>query len=350
MTQVPLSELDALARSLAGERHDAYSSRMLARAYEEYVARRRAPLGSATLVSDGADFPTFYALLQDPRAQPDTVELAVEGAPPAGPAWDFLAPVERVAFHVDGSADLFPPGATPPRRAISRVLLREHFLPRSRAEDERGAAGGARVASPGTIGPLGAALGAARSQGLIPFGVALLLYLPDGRVRYELDLVRSALLPDPRAGRLPVARRTPRSSRVSWGVDQTVGRGDLSLLSARCLEVLVESSGLSPVELAPVFGGVRELVDSALQGLVARGLATFDRRTGVYRPRLDAFVPAAEGPGETAAGPDPALHTSVQELIAAADARATCPLCGAPLPGGARGILCADCAAKVAAA
>ncbi len=350
MTAVPLSELDALARTLAGDRHDDYSSRRLARAYEEYVARRRNGLASATMVAEGTDYPTIYTLLSEPRGNLDTLELAIEGAPPPGPAWDYLLPVQRVGFHVDGSADLFPPGATPPRRAIARVLLREHFLPRSRAEDERGASGGARVGAPETIGSLGAALTSARTQGLIPFGVALLLYLPEGRVRYELDLVHSTLLPDPRAGRLPLARRTARSSRVSWGVDQAVGRGDLSLLSARCLEVLVESSGLSPVELAPVFGGVRELVDSALQGLVARGLATFDRRTGVYRPRLDAFLPPSDATAEANVGPDPALHTSVQELIAAADARATCPLCGAPLPGGSRGILCADCAAKVAAA
>ena len=43
--------------------------------------------------------------------------------------------------------------------------------------------------------------------------------------------------------------------------------------------------------------------------------------------------PSARFDVEPAAG-DPALRTSVQELIAAADTRATCPLCGSTLPPG----------------
>ncbi len=126
----------------------------------------------------------------------------------------------------------------------------------------------------------------------------------------------------------------------------------MPLLASRCLAVIVESHGLTALEMTHVFGGVRELVDSALQGLAARGLVTFDRRTGVYRPRLDAFmpVPVAEpsAPPPDTGGANPALRTSVQELLAAADARASCPLCGAPLPSDAKGILCDKCAAEVA--
>jgi len=138
---------------------------------------------------------------------------------------------------------------------------------------------------------------------------------------------------------------------VGFAVDRAIGRGDLSLLASRCLEVLVESPGLTSVELAHVFGGVRELVDSALQGLVARQLITFDRRTGVYRPRIEAFVPSSAAAAKSAApaitGTDAMLRSSVQELLAAADARASCPLCGNPLPPGPRGILCENCSAKV---
>jgi hypothetical protein len=192
-----------------------------------------------------------------------------------------------------------------------------------------------------------------RGQPVLPFSVAILLYLPEERTRLELDLVRGSLLADPRAGRLPVRRRVPRPSRLSWAVDRTIGQGEFSLLATRSLEALVESNGLSSVELAHVFGGVRELVDSALQGLVQQRLVTFERRTGIYRPRLEAFLPEAtpsRAIEETAYPFDPGLRTSVQELIAAADARAVCPLCGRPLPPGPSSILCDACSALVAGA
>ncbi len=231
------------------------------------------------------------------------------------------------------------------------MLVREHYLLRSEVEDQRGAAGGARPELRGLAGTMAGAVAACREEAIVPFAAALLAYLPEERFRYEFDVINSNLLPDPRAGRLSPGKRVRRTSRLDWALDQYLAHSDLSLLGVRCLEVLVESPGLNSVELSHVFGGVRELVDSALQGLVQHRLVTYDRRTGVYRARLDAFLPPAgslEGPRDTSPpGADPALRTSVQELIAAADARATCPLCGSSLPPGPKSILCDNCAAKV---
>jgi hypothetical protein len=354
MSTVPLPDLDSLAHRFAGDRHDAYSERALARGYEEFLSRRRTPLAPAVITADGNEYPNFYALLADPTAALMNFEIRLDPPTASGPAWEFSRPFERIVLRADGSADLHPLVPGPPDRAIARFLLREHYLPRSHAEVDLAATGGARVEVPGFIGRLDQGIAACRVHSLLPFSVAVLVYLPEERVRYEFDLVRSTLLADPRAGRLAPSRRVRRTSRVSWGVDRAVGRGDLSMLAARCLEVLVESQGLTAVELAHVFGGVRELVDSALQGLVARQLVTFDRRTALYRPRLEVFLPPSGvpvGPGEPeAGGANPALRTSVQELLAAADARATCPLCGTLLPPGPKSILCADCAAKVGVA
>jgi len=348
MASISLPELDALARQLVGERHDAFSQRALARAYEEYVSRHRTPVASVVVGSDGTEYPTVYSLLADAKEPPATLEVRPEPAPPAS-EWGFLRPFQRIVLHPDGSAELHPIVPGPPERGIARVLLREHYLPRSRDDEDRGATGGSRVELDTQFGTLARGLAVYRERGLLPFSVALLLYLPDERVRYEFDLLETSLLPDPRTGRLPLARRVRRTSRLSFAVDRAIGRGDLSLLGARCLEVLSESQGLTAVELAHVFGSVRELVDSALQGLVARQLVSYDRRTGVYRPRLEAFVPSGSvvPSAGAAAGSDAMLRTSVQELIAAADARASCPLCGAALPPGPRGILCDNCAAKV---
>jgi hypothetical protein len=349
VASVALPELDRLARRLAGDRYDDYSARALNRSYEEYVARRRRTVGPVTVSSGGRAFPSFFSLLGNPDVDLKDGTIRLDEPPKSAELWEFIAPFEKIVFAPDGSAELHRAGNGGPRRAISRVLLREHFLPRSRAEEDRAASGGLRIQLPSLIGTLEQGLGICRTQSLIPFSVAILLYLPEERIRYEFDLVRMTLLADPRAGRLPAARRVPRTSRISWGLDRAVGRGDLSMLATRCLEVLVESNGLSSVELTHVFGGVRELVDSAVQGLVQRRLVAFDRRTGVYRAQLDAFLPAPAKPEEAPPTADPALRTSVQELIAAADARATCPLCGRHLPAAPGSILCAECAAMVGA-
>jgi hypothetical protein len=351
VSTVPLSDLDALAHRFAGDRHDSYSERALARAYEEFLSRRRTSLAPAVITADGHEYPNFYALLADPNAAFLSFDIRLDPPAAAGPAWEFSRPFERIVLRPDGSADLHPIVPGPPDRAIARLLLREHYLPRSRPEVDRAATGGMRVELPGFIGTLDQGIVTCRNHSLLPFSVAVLVYLPEERVRYEFDLLRSILLADPRAGRLTSSRRVRRTSRVSWGVDRAVARGDLSMLAARCLEAVVESQGLTAVELAHVFGGVREMIDSALQGLVARQLVSFDRRTTVYRPRLEMFLPPSgvlAGPvGPDSASANPALRTSVQELIAAADARATCPLCGTLLPPGPKSILCEDCAAKV---
>lgn len=339
-----------MARQLAGDRHDAFSERALARAYEEYVSRRPRPIAPVTLTGNGSEYPSFYALVIDVKAEPVTVEVRPEPAPGVN-EWGYLRPFQRLVLRPDGSADIHPVVPGPPERGIARILLREHYFPRSRGDEDRAAAGGDRVNLSGIVGTLGQGLTAYRKWGVLPFSVAILVYLSEERVRYEFDLLGTTLLPDPRSGRLPPSRRVRRTSRLSFAVDRAIGRGDLSLLAARSLEILTDSQGLTSVELAHVFGGVRELVDSALQGLVARQLVTYDRRTGIYRPRLEAFLPTgAEPPPSTTRGSaraDAMLRTSVQELLAAADARATCPLCGAPLPAGPKQILCETCAAKV---
>jgi hypothetical protein len=352
VTSVALSDLDALARALAGDRHDAYSQRALGRAFEEYAGRHRPALSEVALIADGKEYAHVPAFLADPDGKFATGELRLTAPPTGATAWRFLVPFERMVFAADGSVELRSADGDAPVRGIARVLLREHYQVRSEADESRGAAGGHRVELRGLRGTIAEAAAACRAGAILPFGAALLVYLPEERIRYEFDAVHSTLLPDPRSGRLSPQRRTRRNARLSWALDQYVARSDLSQFGVRCLEILVESPGLTSVELSHVFGGVRELVDSTLQGLVQRRLVAFDPRTGLYRARIEAFDPGTPNvrpePGANPA--DPALRTSVQELLAAADARATCPLCGRPLPPGPTSILCPDCAARVASA
>ncbi|MGA8536996.1 MAG: hypothetical protein WB789_06345, partial [Thermoplasmata archaeon] len=313
MSVVPLPELDKLAHSLAQERHDTFSERALGRAYEEYLARRRTPLAPTRTKADGREFSSFYDLVADLKAGAETMEVRLDPPPPPGAAWEFLRPFERILFAADGSAEVYPIGGGAPTRVIARFLLREHYLLRTQAEEDQAAGGGRRISLPTTIRSWHDGIVACRTLGLIPFSVAMVIYYPDERISYELDLVRGLLQADVRAGRLAPPRRVHRTSRLSWKVDRVIGRGDMPLLAARALTVLVESQGLTALEMAHVFGGVRETVDSALQGLAAQGFATYDRRTGTYRPRLDAFAPpvlVADGsPAPSTGGSNPALRT-----------------------------------------
>jgi len=338
-------ELGELARKLAGDRFDDYAAGSLARAYDEYVGRRRRAIAPVSIRMNGTEYPSIYALLADREAEFTGGELRL-ATPPTSPEAEFLTPVERVVFAADGSAEVHPPGGGAPQRAIARLLLREHYVVRPKGDDAPGASrSGFRL--PSRFGTLAEGIATCRSGPVIPFEVAFLLYLGEERARLEVDAVHMTLLADPRAGRLAASRRVSRPSRLAWGLDRKIGRGHLSLLAARCLEVLVESNGLTAIDLVHVFGGVRELVDSALQALVQQRYVTFDGRTGIYRARLDGFLPRTEAPREAVAPVRPELRTSVQELIAAADARSACPLCGKPLPADRTTLLCDDCAAKV---
>jgi DNA-binding MarR family transcriptional regulator len=185
----------------------------------------------------------------------------------------------------------------------------------------------------------------------VPFAIALEVYLAAERVRYEIDVLDSALQLDLRAGRLPPDRRVGRSARFSHGVDTVVARGDLTYPSGRCLEVIAESNGLTALDIAPLFRGRGESGSPALDSLVQRGLVAYDHRTATFRPRVEAFLTVGESTGDLEdplpPSSNPGLRTSVLELLSAAEARATCPLCGKALPPGPHGLLCAECTAAV---
>lgn len=344
-------ELHALARRGAPETHDSYSGRALDRAYEEYRARRREKVTTFVPRVDGVEVPSLlHALLTNtPFAQ---LQLDVPQGSAVDPAWEFLRPAHSISIAEDGAAFVTPlDPEQSPSRVMARLLLRDVYLPRSALQDREATRGVPTAAPRGDLFTPPAWAQFVRRTGIVPFSVALLLYFPDERVRYELDLIDNGLLPDLRHGRLRGVAHVRQPARIGHAVDRMIARGDIPLLNARALEIVAETRGVTALDLAPVFGGVRERAASALETLRARGLLTLDRTTGQYRPRMEALMPTPDRP--RSAGPpvvpggNPMLRTSVAELIAAADARATCPLCGDTIPPGPRGLLCAKCTALV---
>ncbi len=349
MPGASLDELQAFARRRSPGSHDAYSEAALERTVQEYLGHRPAPIAELSLEFDGRPVWSVFDALGDDAAPFVRGRISLATPPPDGTAWEWLVPFRSIDLNADGSVDLAPLEPGPARRAIGRFALRELYVPRSRLEEEAGdpvAAARGRIDRLLTLPEVAELV---RTAGVVPLSATLLVYRSDDRVRFDLDLVSGSLLRDRRAGRLALSRRVRRPPRLAYALDGLVARGELSAYNARALEVLSETHGLSPLELGQVLGSVREFAASALDALAARGLASLDRRTGVYRPRFDPILPRATAPRDEALPPlpNPQLRTSVLELIAAADARATCPLCGDSLPPNWRGIVCARCDAEV---
>ena len=344
MPPATLPELESFARGVLGPRLDTAA---LTAAYHEYLPRRVGPVCKFHFSAPSGSPTGLFEAIRDPTFEFGSATITLTDPPAAGPAWEFLRPFSRIVFSPDGSAELFELDGSGPTRAMVRVLLREHYAPPTEGKGPKALRAATRaLATPQR------AVEYARHTGVAPFSIVLLLYFSEERIRYELDVLEDRLLRDIRAGRFPLCRRVRRPPRVAYGVDSYIARGALPVVSSRVLEVLTETHGTSAVELAPVFGGARELVQTTLHGLAARKLASFDRRTGLFRPRLETFLPDSDQPDAGENSPqmaNPQLRTSVLELISAADSRATCPLCGDSLPPGHRALLCVRCEAEVGA-
>ncbi|MGI0133168.1 MAG: hypothetical protein ACREDK_08830, partial [Thermoplasmata archaeon] len=233
---MPLASLDdvqAVARRGAPLYHDEYSERSLVQRLDEYLTQRRGSICAFSLSADGVPYPNFYAALKDERARFRSAEIILRRPPPPGPPWEYVRPFSVITFHPDGAADVYPlDGGSGAQRAIVRVVLREHFVPRSYLQD-REEVKGSLVPRPETeLAALPEAIRFVRTTGVVPFGVAMFLYFSGGRATLEFDLLGNLLLKDARAGRLPISRHVRRPSRVAHGVDQYIARGELSVLSA----------------------------------------------------------------------------------------------------------------------
>ncbi|HEV2166728.1 MAG TPA: hypothetical protein VGS23_07140 [Thermoplasmata archaeon] len=302
-----------------------------------YEGARPEPIGRLAISVDGKPYPGFYEALLDPEARFERAELSVSDWAPKGPAADFVRPFERLVFHPDGSADLYPRTGSP-ERAIARLQPREGF--------------GTPPAGPefggGRLPTLAQFTEATRSGGFVPFGLAIDLYGSSERLRYDLDLGDLALLPDPRAGRIPTTLGRRRTSRASWNFDRVLSGAGLTPSAARVLETVWELGSVSEPDLARVFG-VEEGGAEAILRLRRLHLIESDPGSGGWRFRLEALVRPARPPHRPS-GPresETPLRHSMGELLAGAEARATCPMCGEEFPVGPRGILCERCTREV---
>jgi hypothetical protein len=334
----PPTDLNALFKGSRSRPVDAASASDLARRAAAYARVARSPVARFLLTVDGREFEDLHAAVLDPTAGFERAELRLAEAAPPGPAWDFLKPFQRIAFDSDGSADLYPRSG-PPEHAIARLLTREGFgTPPSGPEFGSG--------RPPTLAQFARAL---RSGGYVPFGVALELYCAPERARYELDLIGNRVLADSRSGRLPSSSRRHHPSREAWRFDRVLSGANLPAGTARVLETIWEADAVSEADLIRIFG--ESDGGPATIGLLARQrLIEADPEAGGWRVRPNSFDFATRAPSSSATPrePESALRHNMGELLAGAEARQTCPMCGEELPVGYQGLLCERCRREVA--
>ncbi|HEV2519569.1 MAG TPA: hypothetical protein VGX00_02965 [Thermoplasmata archaeon] len=316
---------------------EAHERARFERARSAYQAAGLPTLGRCAVAVDRIPFPGMWPALTDPRAEFHSVEIAISDAAPAGPAWEFLRPFTRLLLDEDGSVEVAPRHGAP-ERAIARVLPREGFGTIPTGSDF----------GPGRLPTLARFCRAVREGGYVPFGIALEVYSSLERLRYEFDLVGGRLLADPRAGHLSPLGRLRRSARAAWNFDRVLSGANLPAESARVLEVIWESGTASESTLASVFGAVHGGPE-AIRRLARLRLIEAEPEAGGWRVREGIFGRASRGGAAPAPSrvPQTALRHSMGELLAGAEARATCPMCGEEVPPGHKGLLCDRCTREV---
>jgi hypothetical protein len=310
----PWADFEELAKLAPKELHEAYSQKLLRRSLWDLGHRQPRSLGRLRWEANGRRYGNFAQLLLEPEAAPEVTVHFIDTRRESG-AYEFNPPSTSITFRLDGhGTGIFLPlgdrtreqvdmDAAPDREeGVVRFALREAFVPRPLSHEQATQEGNPPPPLPFGLFSWRNLHHFTRRHGVVPYRLELLLYLPETRVRYELDLLSNRLLQDPRTGRLPLDLAAFRSTRLCAGFDRFVARLTLPLIPRRALEILFESRQISPQELASCLEISLELSRSALETLRAQGLAEMAGTPPVYLPVLESYLTPDEWARERAGG------------------------------------------------
>ncbi len=302
----PWVDFEQLARLAPPELHEAYSQKLLRRSLWDVGHRKPRSLGRLHWEANGRRYGNFAQLLLEPEPAPEVTVNFTDPARETG-AYEFNPPCRSLTFRVDGrgtgaflpvgdlTKELMDPHGTPDlEEGVVRFAFREAFVPRPLAHEQAIQQGTPPPPLPFGLFSWRNLHRFTRHHGVVPYRLELLFYLPETRIRYELDLLLNRLLQDPRAGRLPLDLTAFRSSRLCAGFDRFVAQWTLPLIPRRALEILFESRQISPPELAACLEVSLELARSSLETLRARGLAEITGTPPVYLPVLESYLTPGE--------------------------------------------------------
>jgi hypothetical protein len=304
-------------------------------------------------------------------------------------SWEFTTPAAAIAFDARGAGrivtfnfdphsltpwDLSDPGTV--LTGVVRLSVREAYVPRSMKQEQEARKGNPPSPPPFDLFSMEELSLFVKAHGVVPLRMGVLMYTARARFAYDIDVVRGELVQDPRSGRFPVSSSVLRSSRLSHGLDRFVARHELSNVMNRVLELIFESNGLTPNEVAMVLQISQDIALSSLETLAARQLVVLEGKSRAYLPLPQAFLTESEAKMElkeeerrkaeaqmalhpvppevprvrTPPPPTPKpevtpeeLRESVGDLLEMVEAHPTCPLCGRRMTGPSRDLVCREC-------
>lgn len=302
----PWVDFEELARLAPKELHEAYSQKLLRRSLWDLGHRHPRSLGRLRWEASGRRYGNFAQLLLEPEPAPE-VTLSFTDTVRKTEAYEFNPPCRSINFRTDGrgtgaflpmgdltneNVDLL--GSPDLEEGVVRFAFREAFVPRPLSHEQATQQGAPPPPLPFGLFSWRNLHRFTRHHGVVPYRLELLLYLPETRVRYELDLLLNRLLQDPRTARLPLDLAAFRSSRLCAGFDRFVAQLTLPLIPRRALEILFESRQISPPELAACLEISSELARSSLETLRVHGLAEMTGTPPVYLPVLESYLTPEE--------------------------------------------------------
>jgi hypothetical protein len=392
-------EFIALASHAPPSIHDSFSQKNLRQTLMAADQRRLPYLANVRWECDGRQMPSLVSFIcRDPP--PAKVGIIFQQPVMERSAWEFTTPAAAitldsrgagriVTFHFDPHSltpwDLSDPGTVEP--GVVRMALKEAFVPRSIKQEQDARKGNPPTQPPFDLFSPMELSRFIRTYGVVPFTLGVMIYTAKARYVYDIDLLHDTLLQDPRSGHFPLEDRTPRSSRLAHGLDRFVARHEIPPNLCKILEVLFESKGLDPSDVAEMLRIPENTAQSSLETLAGRQLAVWDKKTRLYLPLPHAFLTenearqerreeekrlaeaaaqaAAPKPPEEAPEPLPQvqpppprpaskskdvtsdLKKSIDNLLEMVETHPTCPMCGREMDPSSKELVCSDCLKEV---
>jgi hypothetical protein len=367
--------------------HDAYSQKNLRQILMAASQRSLPHIAKVRWEFEGQRMSNLGELLAK-RSLKGKIGLVFQQPVMERSSWEFTTPAAAIAFDTRGAGrivtfnfdphsltpwDLSDPGTV--YTGVVRLSVREAYIPRSMKQEQEARRGNPPPSPPFDLFSMEELSLFVQAHGVVPLRVGVMMYTARARFAYDIDVIRGELVQDPRSGRFPVAGVVVRSSRVSHGLDRFVARHELSNVMNRVLELIFESNGLTPNEVAMVLQISEDIAHSSLETLAARQLIVLDQKTRGYLPLPQAFLSEVEAkmelkeeekrraealnaklePPEIPRAPLPPptqvthsvtpseLKESVGDLLDMVEAHPTCPLCGRRMTGPSRDLVCREC-------
>lgn len=111
-----------------------------------------------------------------------------------------------------------------------------------------------------------------KELGALPITARVCVYTKEERFSYDIDIIKSKLMRDFRAERMPATRKVPRSPEDYFYFDRIYASEDLPSLTRNTFEAIFESDGLTAGDISHFFNITVDMANNNIRALLKRGL------------------------------------------------------------------------------